>query len=82
MKTKLTIRVEEETIKRAKQYSKKRGESISRLFEKFINALTDIKSKKSKSEAQTLVATKLKGILKGLDVKEDDYRKHLEEKYL
>jgi uncharacterized OsmC-like protein len=82
MKIKLTLRVEEEVIKKAKHYSKRKGSSISKLFEKYINGLTDIKLEETKSETQTPTVTKLRGILKGFNVQENDYKKHLEEKYL
>ena len=82
MKPKLTLRIEEEAIKKAKQYSKKKGTSISKLFEKYINGLTDVKVKETKSETRSPAVAKLRGILKGFDVKKDDYKKHLEEKYL
>ena len=41
MKTKLTLRLDEEIIKKAKLYSKKRGESVSSLVEKFFSSLDE-----------------------------------------
>ncbi len=61
MKTKLTLRVDEDTIKKAKLYSKKRGESVSSLVEKFFSGFDDNGIKK-----ETLPPTteELKGLLK------------------
>ena len=40
MTTKLTILVEEETIKKAKKYSAQTGQSLSKLIENYLNAVT------------------------------------------
>ncbi|WP_457677768.1 DUF6364 family protein [Thermovibrio sp.] len=76
MKTKLTLRLEKGVIERAKEYSSKRGESVSQMVEKFFRALS------AEEEEITPTVRKLKGLLKNLEVKESDYKKFLEEKYL
>ena len=40
MTTKLTILVEEETIKKAKKYSAQTGQSLSKLIENYLNTVT------------------------------------------
>ncbi|AEA33662.1 DUF6364 family protein [Hippea maritima] len=41
MKVKLTLRLDENAIKKAKLYSQKRGESISSLVEKFFSSFDE-----------------------------------------
>ncbi|OMH39838.1 DUF6364 family protein [Desulfurobacterium indicum] len=76
MKTKLTLRLDKEVIENAKRYSLKKGESVSRIVEKFF------KTAFVKEEEITPTVKKLKGLLKRSEVKESDYKKFLEEKYL
>lgn len=78
MKTKLTLRLEKEVIKRAKEYSANKGESVSQVVEKFFKVLSEEKA----GEKLTPTVKKLKGLLKGLDIEESEYKKYLEEKYL
>ncbi len=76
MKTKLTLRLDKNVIEKAKKYSAERGESVSQMVEKFFRALSEEK------EEITPAVKKLKGLLKGSNVDETDYKKFLEEKYL
>jgi len=41
MTTKLTLSIEENTIKKAKILSLKRGKSISKIVEEYLNSITD-----------------------------------------
>ena len=47
MATKLTLSVNEETVQRAKRISKKRGKSVSKIFEEFINSLPEKEPEKT-----------------------------------
>ncbi|GAB6075246.1 DUF6364 family protein [Desulfurobacterium crinifex] len=76
MKTKLTLRLDKNVIERAKEYSARRGESVSQMVEKFFRILSEEK------EEVTPTVRKLKGLLKGSNVDEADYKNFLEEKYL
>ena len=76
MKTKLTLRLEKELIEKAKEYSSKRGESISKLVEKFFYAVA------YEGSEITPTVKRLKGFVKNTKLSEEDYRKFLEEKYL
>ncbi|WP_457568147.1 DUF6364 family protein [Desulfurobacterium sp.] len=76
MKTKLTLRLDKSVIEMAKEYSSQRGESVSRMVEKFFKAISVEK------EEITPTVRKLKGLLKDLHVEESDYKKFLEKKYL
>jgi hypothetical protein len=80
MQTKLTLRLEEELIRKAKRFSKKSGKPVSRLVAEFFVTL-DAPPPEEISEITPKVAA-LKGILKGTDVREKDYRRHLEERNL
>lgn len=41
MTTKLTLSVNEETVQRARRISKKRGKSISKMFEEYVNSIAE-----------------------------------------
>jgi hypothetical protein len=76
LKTKLTFRMEKELIEKAKEYSSKRGESVSKLVEKFFYAVAYEESEISPT------VKRLKGFVKNTKLSEGNYRKFLEEKYL
>jgi hypothetical protein len=56
MKTKLTLSIEKKTLTKAKRLSEKRGKSISRLFEEYVEGNQPISA--------TPIADSLRGILK------------------
>jgi len=79
MKKKLTLRMDDDAIERAKEYATERGISVSQLVENFFEALeTDGKRQVDMSP----LVKSLWGTLEDEDIDEQDYRKHLEEKYL
>lgn len=39
MTTKLTLSIKEETVERARRISRKRGKSISKMFEEYLNSI-------------------------------------------
>ncbi len=80
MSTKLTLRMDPALIKRAKAYAKKRGLSVSQITGDYFSLLSqraDIKR-----PALLPLTSSLRGALKKSKVSEDDYKKHLEDKYL
>ncbi len=80
MKTKLTLRLDEELIKKAKEYSANSGKPISKIV---ADLFTVIENEQIKKEYKITPAVKsLKGILRRKKIDETDYKKHLEEKYL
>ena len=79
MKRKLTLRIDEEAIERAKEYAAERGISVSRLVENFFQALEN--AGEDDVEMSPLVKT-LWGTLEGEELTEEDYGERLEEKYL
>jgi len=81
MQTKLTLRVEEELIERAKTYSERVGKSVSQLFADYIKMLPEATESRPKNPSLTPIVRSMKGVLRGLQVDEKDYRRHLEEKH-
>ena len=78
MKRKLTLRMSDEAIERAKEYAAERGISVSRLVENFFEVL-DVADEED-VEISPLVES-LWGTLEGEEVDEEDYRKHLGAKH-
>ena len=79
MKTKLTLRMEEALIEKAKGEAKRRGKSVSGMVTEFFDSLN---CRTPDDKAAPPLTTSLVGILKGKRVSEADYKKHLKEKYL
>ena len=79
MNTKLTLRMEEAVIRKAKLEARRRGKSVSRMIAEFIESvgLHPVSKKPLPPTTASLV-----GILKGQKFSEDDYKAHLREKYL
>ena len=80
MQTKLTLRLDDELINRAKSYAKKSGKSVSQIVAGYFSLL-DAKPEKETSEFTPIVRS-LKGSLKGATVGKKDYYEYLEEKHL
>ena len=81
MNTKLTLRLNEELINKAKNYAKKEGKSLSQIVSDFFVAIS---SKKQNSQNIKLKpnTSKLYASLKGSLTSKEDYKKHIENKYL
>jgi len=78
MKTKLTLRIDEALVKRAKLEAQRRGKSVSLMMSEYIDTLgTSLADKKNVPP----VTASLLGILKGKQVSEEEYKKHLRKKY-
>jgi hypothetical protein len=77
--TKLTLRMDDELIREAKAYAERSGKTLSKLVADYFAVLT--------SNAQltepfiTPRVHALRGALKGCGVGEEDYKRHLLEKY-
>jgi hypothetical protein len=83
MQTKLTLRIDDELIERAKSYSQRTGKSVSQLVSDYIRMLPEPGRAPStkKEPLLTPIVRSLKGSLRGAKVDEEDYRRHLEDKY-
>jgi hypothetical protein len=82
MNTKLTLTIEHSLIKKAKQYAKDQGKSLSSIIENFLKAVTN--EEKVKTIDSTPITSSLRGSFKAPD--DFDYKteltKRLTEKYL
>lgn len=79
MQKKLTLRMDEKLIERAKDHAKMSGKSLSRMVEDYFALLG---ADKQEEDELTPVVRSLRGALKGGDATEQDYYKYIEEKYL
>jgi hypothetical protein len=77
--TKLTLSVDKEVVERAKRYAAKRGTSVSRLVQAYLDAIASPQA----VSAQDLppVTRRLRGILKGAKYSREGYIDYLERKY-
>jgi hypothetical protein len=80
METKLTLRIEEKLINRAKMYARKSGKSVSHLVSDFFALLGPGEEKESLDVTPKVKS--LRGVFRGGDFSLDRYRRHLEDKYL
>jgi hypothetical protein len=79
MNVKLTLRMEDREIRKAKTEARRRGKSVSRMVADYFNSLG-----KRPNRAKTLppVTSMLVGIIKGRSTSESNYKQHLREKHL
>lgn len=80
MITKLTLRMDDNLIESAKEYSSQTGKSVSRIVADLFEIIKNEKTKRE--DPLTPTVKSLKGILKGKQLDEKDYKKYLEEKHL
>jgi hypothetical protein len=80
MQTKLTLRLDEALIRKAKRFSRKSGRSVSMMVADFFEKL-DAPPPEEIQDITPKVAA-LRGILKETGVEEEDCHNHLEEKHL
>ena len=79
MHTKLTLRMEEGKVSRAKSEARRRGKSVSRMVADYF----DLLGKQPESpNSLPPVTSSLIGIIKEPLLSEDDYKRHLIEKHL
>lgn len=80
MQTKLTLRLEDELINKAKLVAQQRGKSLSRLVAEYFKHITS-KELISEKDLPPIVKS-LSGSLADSNIDETDYKKYLEGKYL
>lgn len=84
MNTKLTLTLEQEIIKKAKEYAKDKNRSLSDIIENYLKMLTK-EEQKEKGKPLNPIVKSLKGSFK-MPKKDMDYKKELrdrlEKKYL
>ncbi len=79
MTTKLTLRLDERLISKAKRYSERSGKSVSQIVADFFAAM-DADEDIPGTEISPRVRS-LRGAFKGSTVTEEDHRRYLEAKY-
>ena len=80
MQTKLTLRLEDQLIERAKSYAAQAGKSVSQIVAEYFKLLTSEKTKNS--QPSTPITKSLRGLLRETKLDEEDYKKYLGEKHL
>ena len=81
MKKKLTIRIDEAMIERAKRLAATRGKSLSQLVEDYLRVSGDVEGGADTLPPVHPDVLALTGILVGTDLDEGDYRDYLVEKH-
>jgi len=80
MQAKLTLRIDEKLVRRAKAYARRTERSVSRMVADYFALLG---SRMERREARlTPRVRSLKGSLRGARASKEDYRRYLAEKYL
>jgi len=80
MDAKLTLRLDENLIEKAKRFAAAHGESVSRLVSKYFAVLPPDPPQQDKPAPGPRLQA-LYGIIEGANVDEDDYFRHIEEKH-
>lgn len=78
MQTKLTLRLDAGLVEQAKHVARENGKSVSQMVADYFVALSAV----DRPAAPLSGTQSLRGIMRGYDVSEQDYRTHLEEKHL
>jgi hypothetical protein len=78
MRTKLTLRVDKNSVDLAKTEAMRRGKSVSQMFEEFVQLINTSK----KQSRLPPITSSLRGLLKGQSASEEDYKVHVREKHL
>lgn len=81
MQTKLTLRLDDQLIDKAKRVATARGTSVSKLVSDYFRAMTTPGAAPSDSESLPPITAALIGTLGGQSVDESDWREHLETKH-
>ncbi len=80
MQTKLTLRLDEDLIRKAKEYARNHHKSLSQMVSEYF---THIESVGLKEDQDLPPLTKsLVGVMRGSRLDEEEYWSHLEEKHL
>lgn len=80
MQTKLTLRLEDHLIEQAKKYAAQAGKSVSQIVAEYFKLLTTEKSRRT--PPVTPITQSLRGLLRGSNLDEKNYKKYLEGKHL
>ena len=78
MESRLTLKLDEGVIQRAKHYAQEHNRSVSKLVEDYFRNLT---LAKEESPTYSPLVEELSGIIKEEDLDQQDYASYLEAKY-
>jgi len=80
MQTKLTLRLDDSVIRKAKKIARKRGTSVSRIFSDYISEAEDDQQLDDLGE----ITASMIGALRGVEIEDDrkEHRDRLEKKHL
>lgn len=81
MKTKLTLRMDEVLIQKAKAQAKKRGKSVSQLVADYFHVLDAVEDQPAQDKKYGPITESLHGALRGAKVDREDYYRYLAEKH-
>ena len=81
MNTKMTLRMDETLIKKAKSEAGRRGKSVSQMVGEFFDSLGE-PDREAVVNYLPPVTASLLGVLKAYSIDESAHKKHLREKYL
>lgn len=76
MQAEIVLQIDQDLMKRAEEFSRKAGKSLSQLITEYLQRLPEPPSRPAP------LVKSLRGVLKGSELTEEDYRRHLEDKYL
>ncbi len=79
MQKKLTLRIEEKVIKKAKVIAKRNGKSVSKIVEDYFSNIP-VKGQKDQEQLTPKVRS-LKGLLKNSKIDKKEYYDYLEKKH-
>lgn len=79
MNTKLTLRLDDRLIARAKSEAEKRGKSVSQMVAEFFASMGAVRAPHKKYPP---VTSSLLGALRGKNASPHDYKRYLRDKYL
>jgi hypothetical protein len=79
MSAKITLYSQDELIAEVKKFAKEQNTSVSKLVNGFFESL--LEKHETKTDKKASITNSLLGVIKDTKVDEDDYKKHLEEKY-
>jgi len=80
VQTKLTLRLDDRLIRHAKSIARQRGKSVSQMVADYFRLLGSPSSKGRDDVSPTVRSPH--GVMKGAKLDREDYRRHLEEKFL
>lgn len=78
-KTKLTLWIKPDTKKFGKRWAKKHNGSISQIFSDYLLRLKKVEEPQTDT---TPIVNRLSGVIRHKKITREDYKKHLEKKYL